>query len=297
LNLENKKLREKTDKLNGKKVLLKSHKDNLTKELNFKEYQIKKLEEDNFNLTKEITDLNSKLQKIKELELENNQTSIEDNYEESKFSNMKSNNYRSNKSLYDQTEFKVVKEEKNNLVLENNILLRKIAYIENEIKNKYIDKSEYEKKFQMMDSEINIYSNKLKNLEILCDKLQKELNVAKAGKEDLKAELEKSHFKYIELLEKYSPNGNIIMGPYNTEKPLNMILDDDLFDVNTQEENLRNTISKINRVNDNFDLFDNNKSEEKGKAILEYYKINYIFFNFIYRKKYFYRIYNNYFRF
>jgi len=261
LNNENKKLREKIDKLNGKKVLLKSHKDNLTKELNFKEYQIKKLEEDNLNLTKEITDLNSKLQKIKEFELNNNiSTNVEQNL--TKSPNMKHQNKNKNKK--DVNEFKIIAEEKNNLILEKNTLLRKVANYENEIKNKYINKSEYEKKFQMTESEINIYSSKLKNLEILCGKLQKELNNTKAGKEDLRNELEKSHQKYLELLDKSSPNTNINVGFYNTEKPLNLILDDDLFDINFKEGILRNTISKINKGNDNFDNFDINKSDEKG---------------------------------
>lgn len=155
-------------------------------------------------------------------------------------------------------------EEKNNLILEKNTLLRKLAYYENEIRNKYINKSEFEKKYQMMESEINIYSFKLKNLEILCDKLQRELNITKAGKEDLRNELEKSHQKFFELLEKSSPNANLYTGNYNTEKPLNLILDDDLFDVNIKEGNFRNTISKINKGNENLDIFEYNKSDEKG---------------------------------
>lgn len=261
MNNENKNLREKIDKLNGKKILLKSYKDNLTKELNFKEYQIKKLEEDNFNLTKEITELTSKLQKIKELELTNN---IENGDEQSQLKSQNTINQIKNKNINDLNELKIITEEKNNLILENNTLLRKVAYYENEIKNKYINKSEYEKKFQMMESEINVYSFKLKNLENLYDKLEKELNITKAGKEDLKNELEKSQNKYIQLLEKSSPNANINTGFYNSEKPLNLILDDELFDINYKDCNLRNTISKINKGNENLDIFDNVKSDEKG---------------------------------
>jgi len=264
LNYENKNLREKIDKLNGKKILLKSSKDNLSKELSFKEYQIKKLEEDNFNLTKEILDLNSKLQKIKEFELQNNVDSTSDSNVNSKSPNPKSKQIANN-SLIDQNEMKLIFEEKNNLIIENNNLLRKVAYYEKEIKDKYINKSDYEKKFQMMESEINIYSIKLKNLEILCDKLQRELQITKAGKDDLQNELEKSQLKYLELLENKSPNGNINTGLYNTEKPLNLILDDDLFDVNLKDNHLRNTISKINKGNDNFDFLDHQKSEDKGK--------------------------------
>jgi len=274
LNIENKKLRTKIDKLNGKKVLLKSHNDNLSKELNFKEYQIKKLEEDNINLTKEITDLTSKLQKIKEFELNINVSTNEDLIQSK---SPYSKNRNKNKSNNDLIEYKIVTEEKNNLLSEKNTLLRKIAYYENEIKNKYIDKSEFEKKYQMMESEINIYSFKLKNLEILCDKLQKELNISKAGKEDLRNELEKSHQKYLQLLERSSPNANLNTGNYNTEKPLNLILDDDLFDVNLQVGNLRNTISKINKGNENFDIFENNKSYEKGNRTL--FKIIILRFN------------------
>lgn len=254
--------------MNGKKILLKSTSDNLRKEINFKEYQNKKLEEENNSLMKDLSDVNAKFQKIKEFELQ----SITINAEEINNKNANANIQKKNSILTANAGFELALliEEKNNLIIENKTLLRKIAYYENEMKYKFISKDDYEKKLQMMESERIIYSNKLKNLENLCGKLQKELNVAKAGKEDLRTELEKSQQKYLELLEKSSPNqvSNFYNG--NIETPLNMILDDDLYPEHIKEINLvRKTITKYNQGDDyNFDIFDNPKQDEYSKKII-----------------------------
>ena len=260
MNLENKTLREKVDKLNGKKILLKSKYDNVSKDLNFKEYEIKKLEEVNNNLLKELNDL--KFSKMKEFEFQESQKSEEVTPKNENPNNLnKEKNYMDN--VYIQYELNKINEEKNNLLSENKLLLEEITSLKNEIKFKLINKLDYEQKYSIVESERNIYFNKFKNFEVLCEKLQRELNLARTGKEDLKCELEKSQQKFRELIEKSSPDYNKKLNRYNTETPLNLLMDEDLFEDNRSN---RKTIANFNKGFVNIDQ--NLNKQSLGEVIL-----------------------------
>jgi hypothetical protein len=186
LDKENQKYKQKIDRTNGKKISLKALNENLAEENKFKDFQMKKLEEDLNNLQKEYLEITSK---IAENEILHKNPS--DNYNE-----IGNETYRRLHTMLPMTtEYKQLSEENSNLQKDNMLLLKRVESLEYEIRNKCLPKNETEKKMILLESERNIYSSKFKICEINLEKLRKEVQSLRYGNDELQKELEKSEKK------------------------------------------------------------------------------------------------------
>lgn len=249
LNQENDKYKLKIDKINGKRIQLKTAYENLKEEVKFKDSLINKLQDDLNIISKEYMEYsNEMLQKKVEKTHELNQ----EKYGSSPLRK---------KSSFHSNEYRQIYEEKMQLMKENTLQLRKIETLEKEIKTKYIPKFETEKKIIQIESEKNTYSSKLKICEINLEKTKKQLNTYKFNNEDLRQELEKANKKVEELITRI--NDYTTRDSYGTEIPLNFVFGQDEDDGTPNSRTRITKLTKLPTKTAKFTYEEDKKQEDK----------------------------------
>jgi hypothetical protein len=223
--------------------MLKATLKNLKDDLKFREFQIKKLEEELSLINKEYLDLLSKYSQSQTKENDMSQNGIK------KIEDLLSQNFYNGEILN-------IKQENQNLQKENSYLTRNLEILQNEIKTKYIPKIETEKKIAQLESESNYYMSKLKISEAFCDKLKRQMRNMSIDNDELKKELQESRLSNrFELYESELANKGT---------PLNLISGDSEEDNGDEEGHRRKlTFSKLRR-DTNTSRFTMNENENNG---------------------------------
>jgi hypothetical protein len=235
VNEQNTKQKQKIEKMRGKKISLKSSHENIVEEGRYKDFQIKKLEEELANITKEYLEINNKLM--------TSQTDLNRTEKNDEMYSRK-NTVTPNYALIS-TELKTIQEDKQNLQRENNYLSKTLESLQNEIKYKYVSKYETEKKLAQLESERNTYLSKLKISEINLDKLRREVQNFKVENDELRVDLERSEkkleeFQSINKYNYYDMDGGV------KETPLNFLLGEEE-EGEVELQNPKMTFSKLRR--------------------------------------------------
>jgi len=198
--------------LNGKKIILKASIKNLNDDIKFRDYQIKKLEEEITMINKEYMDLLTRFS-----ESERNHP---DNHTLIAYRSINS----STNGMFTDNSLKL-KEENQALQKENAYLQRSLEILQNEINTKYVPKLETEKKIAQIESEANYLISKLKISEANVDKYRKQLKSMSVDQDELRRELQESERKFDEYRTSYK-HDRFDSNLTNRETPLNLITDD-----------------------------------------------------------------------
>ena len=198
--------------VNGKKIILKASIKNLNDDIKFRDYQIKKLEDEITMINKEYLDLYNRFS-----ESERNRPEI-----------LPSSEYRSTNSstngMFSDISLKL-KEENQALQKENAFLQRNLEILQNEINTKYVPKLETEKKMVQIESEANYLISKLRISEANVEKYRKQLQSLSIDQDELRRDLQESERKFDEYRTSYK-HDRFDSNLTNRETPLNLITDE-----------------------------------------------------------------------
>jgi hypothetical protein len=236
------------DRLESKRINLKSKSDNLIEENKYKDYQIKKLEEELSSITKEYMDLQMNFQNMKE----SKSSMITDQFREGtrKVSNILSVN---------KDEYRLLTEERNNLQRELALLNKKMESLEGDMRYKFISKQEFEKKVMQLENERNSFSARFRTCEMQCEKFKREIQFLKVDKEELKKEVEKWEKKCDDMKDHIIP----VEDNQHAEIPLNMMLDDEF---ENYDQRHKYTFSKLKRGISNTGNQNNTENEAERRS-------------------------------
>ena len=227
-NRENEKLNLKASNMKEKQIGLKSLNQTLYEESKFKEDMIKKLEEDLHTITRDYMELSNKLSK----NINNENESIVN-------SEMINNHI---------SELKTLTEEKTSLQRENLMLSKNVERLENEIRNKYIFKNNFDKMISKLEVEKTGFQSKIRISEINLEKTKREVQNLKVDNDELKKELERSEKKVFELANSTNRirTSEVYYSLENRGTPLNFMLCEEE-DEEIEGGRKLNTLNKLKR--------------------------------------------------